>query len=693
MTSFVGWRQAFESAVMASSDNMGRTGNVRTVNRKRRSLEHALAGAAFGALALGTPAMAADMPLKAPHLRPAFDWSSFYIGGHTGYGRGSSTAVLSDPLAVSTNSIFSGVIGGVQGGYNVQMPSGLVLGVEADLTFPNYFISNKIVSTLTGAHSEVVEAFDYAGTVRGRIGYASGHWLVYATGGFAFAGERFINTPDVGGTDQKHINVRPGWAAGAGVEYAFAPHWSVKLEYLYSQFDRANIRFPSGAEHNSTLDFQQIRIGLNRKIDWPGSNSRTPKFDLTDPESDRWEIHGQSTYLGQGYPAFRAPYTGTNSLTPARQAQATWSNSLYLNARLWEGGEVYYNPELLQGFGLSDTVGLAGFASGEAQKSNFPYPHYNTSRLYVRQTFGFGGEQEELASAQQQLAGKADVNRLTLQAGKFSVGDVFDGNAYAKDTRRDFMNWSIWAPGAFDYAADKLGLTYGMTAELNQKNWALRGGYFMMGAQSNSNNFDTQVFRRGQYVAELETRYSLFSRPGKLRTIGWVSSANSGSYRDTLNNPALNLEIEQTRTGRLKYGYVFNVEQSVTDDIGLFGRWSWNNGKTEIMSFTDIDASLSLGTSIKGTKWGRPDDTIGIAGAFNALSRDHRDFIAAGGLGPLIGDGQLNYRKERILETYYAYAVTKAITVTADYQFVTNPAYNADRGPVHVFSGRLHGEF
>ena len=383
---------------MAGSDSIGRTGNVRTVNRKRRSLEHALAGAAFGALALGSPAMAADMPLKAPHLRPAFDWSGFYIGGHTGYGRGSSTAVLSDPLAVSTNSVFSGVIGGVQGGYNVQLPSGLLLGVETDLTFPNYFISNKIVSTLTGARSEVVEALDYAGTVRGRIGYASGHWLVYATGGFAFAGERFINTPDVG-SDQKHINVRPGWAAGAGVEYAFAPHWSVKLEYLYSQFDRANIRFPSGAEHNSTLDFQQIRIGLNRKVDWPGSKSWTPKTDLTDPESDRWEIHGQSTYLGQGYPAFRAPYTGTNSLTPARQAQATWSNSLYLNARLWEGGEVYYNPELLQGFGLSDTVGIAGFSSGEAQKSNFPYPHYNTSRLYVRQTFGFGGEQEELASA------------------------------------------------------------------------------------------------------------------------------------------------------------------------------------------------------------------------------------------------------------------------------------------------------
>jgi len=693
MTAFVGWRQAFESAVMAGNDSVDCAGNVHTVNRHRRSLELALAGAALGALTLGSPAVAADIPLKAPYLRPAFDWSGFYIGGHTGYHRGSSFATLTDPAVTSTSSVVSGLIGGVQGGYNYQLSSGIVLGVEADLTFPNYLPTNHVVAKFVTPRSDAEERWDYFGTLRGRIGYASGPWLAYATGGFAWAGERFLNTPAGVDVEEKHINVRPGWAAGAGLEYAFAPHWSVRLEYLYAQFARADVRLPSGTQFNSPLDFQSLRIGLNRKVDWPGSKSSTPKTDLTDPESDRWEIHGQTTYLGQGYPAFRAPYTGTNSLTPARQYQATWSNSLYLNARLWEGGEVYYNPELLQGFGLSDTVGLAGFASGEAQKSNFPYPHYNTSRLFVRQTFGFGGAQEELASGQQQLAGKVDVNRLTLQAGKFSVGDVFDGNSYAKDTRRDFMNWSIWAPGAFDYAADKLGLTYGVTAELNQKNWAFRTGYFLMGAVSNSNNFDTQVFRRGQYVAELETRYSIFSRPGKLRTIGWVSSANSGSYRDTLNDPSLNMDIALTRTGRPKYGYVFNVEQSVTDDIGLFSRWSWNNGKTEIMSFTDIDASLSLGTSIKGTAWGRADDTIGIAGAINSISRDHRDFLAAGGLGPLIGDGQLNYRKERILETYYAYALTKQVTLTADYQFITNPAYNADRGPVHVFSGRLHGEF
>jgi high affinity Mn2+ porin len=646
----------------------------------------------LGLFAFDGPAFAADLPFKAAPAQRVFDWTGLYIGAHAGFSRGSSNAVLSDPLPVASSNTFDGMIGGVQAGYNYKLPSGVLLGLEADFSFPNYLISNSVVSSLATTRSAITEQWDYVATARGRIGYAAGAWLAYATGGFAWTGERFLNTPAIG-DDEKKLNTRLGWSAGAGVEYAFAPHWSARLEYLYSRFGTADIGFASGTHYASTMDFQSLRVGLNRKVDWPETSNLVPRTSLTDTESDRWEIHGQSTFLPQGYPAFRALYSGPNSLTPASQLQETWSNSLFLNARLWQGGEVYYNPELLQGFGLSDTVGVAGFPSGEAQKSNFPYPHYNTSRLFVRQTFGFGGEQEELASGVLQLAEKVDVSRLTVQAGKFAVLDVFDGNSYAKDARRDFMNWSIWAPGAFDYSADKVGLSYGVTAELNQKQWALRAGYFLMDAVSNSNNFDTRVFQRGEYLVELETRYSLFSQPGRLRTIAWLNSAFSGSYRETLDNPALNLDIAQTRTGRIKYGYVINLEQALTDQFGLFGRWSWNDGKTEIMAFTDIDASLSLGASIRGAKWGRPDDVIGIGGAINALSRDHRDFIAAGGLGPLIGDGRLNYRRERILETYYAYAISKALTLTADYQFVTNPAYNADRGPVSIFSGRLHGEF
>ncbi len=650
------------------------------------------AAVACGALAFPLAGQAADLPLKALALRAVYDWTGLYIGMHTGFTRGTSSATLADPTVATDNHVFNGMTGGVQAGYNWHLNSGILLGVEGDISFPNYLPSNHVVSSAATGLSSAEERWDYVASLRARLGYTTGARLFYATGGLAFAGERFLSTP-INDVEDRRLHTRLGWAAGAGLEYAFAPHWTARLEYLYQGFDSAAVSFPSGVNYASTMDMHAIRVGLNRKVDWPGLPSYNPKSSLFDTESDRWEIHGQSTYLPQGYPSFPALYSGPNSLSPSRQAKATWSNGLFLNAQLWDGGEVYYNPELLQGFGLNDTVGAAGFPNGEAQKSNFPYPHYNTSRLFVRQTFGFGGEQEELASGQLQLAQKVDVSRLTVQAGKFAVVDVFDGNAYAKDTRRDFMNWSIWAPGAFDYSADRVGLTYGVTAELNQKQWALRGGYFLMVAESNGNHFDTRVGERGQYLLELETRFSLFGRPGKLRTIGWLDSANMGSFRETLDNPGLNLDIARTRRGRLKYGYVLNLEQAITDDVGLFGRWSWNDGKTETLAFTDIHRSLSGGLSIKGAAWGRPDDVIGIGGAINAISQDYRDFLAAGGLGVLVGDGALNYRKERILETYYAYALNKNLTLTGDYQLIVNPAYNADRGPVSVFSGRLHGEF
>jgi len=192
---------------------------------------------------------------------------------------------------------------------------------------------------------------------------------------------------------------------------------------------------------------------------------------------------------------------------------------------------------------------------------------------------------------------------------------------------------------------------------------------------------------------ELEERYKLFGRPGKLRIIPWINSVFAGSYRETLDNPALELDIAQTRKSRVKYGYAVTLEQEVADNVGVFGRWSWNDGRNEIMAFTDIDRSLSGGVSIKGNAWGRKNDTIGIGGAVNGLSPDHRDFIAAGGLGVLIGDGALNYRTERILESYYSYALLDTTWLTFDWQFIANPAYNADRGPVNIFSARLHAEF
>ncbi len=417
------------------------------------------------------------------------------------------------------------------------------------------------------------------------------------------------------------------------------------------------------------------------------SSAFDPKFG---PD---WSIHGQTTLLWQGYPKIRSPYEGPNSLPGVGQGRETWTGTAYIGRRLWDGAEVFINPELDQGFGIGKTVGLGGFSNGEAQKGGSVYPVLHVHRAFFRQTLGFGGEQEKVSDDLNQFAGKRDVSRLTVTVGKFSVTDIFNDNAYSHDPRTTFMNWSIYEAGAFDYAADKLGFTWGAVADFNQKNWALRAGYFLLPREPNVNEFDMDAPRRGGAVAELETRYALFGQPGKLRLLGFANTGNAGSYRETLANPQLNLEIDQTRRTRTKYGFVINAEQAISNDLGIFSRASWNDGRSEIMSFTDIDASLSLGAALKGTRWGRPDDTVGLGGAVNALSAAHRDFIAAGGLGVLIGDGQLKYSEEKVAEIYYSFALRAKTSLTFDYQFIANPAYNADRGPVSIFSSRVHAEF
>jgi high affinity Mn2+ porin len=661
--------------------------------------------------AFGSPAKAADasiqgsrdqLPLKAPPpttTTPYFDWTGLYFGGHVGYARGNAQVAVADPDPINFRSSFGSLSGGVQFGYNYLLPSRFLLGIEADASFLNYLSADEVAWFRTTADTDLVEQIEFLATLRGRFGYAFDHWMVYVTGGPAWSLGRFLQTPGLADDQDKVLRLHTGWSAGAGAEVAIAPRWTAKLEYLYANFGSVDAVFPSGVTAGSSFDIHSVRAGLNYKLTPPGAAWAWQSDNSSQTVFDNWEIHGQTTYIQQGYPAFRSPYLGENSFTPWAQTRQTWSTSAFLGLRLWEGGELYYNPELLQGFGLHDTTGAAGFPNGEAQKSHFPYPRYTTSRLFLRQTVGFGGEQETVESGYGQMAGKRDVSRLTVQVGKFAVHDIFDTNAYAMDPRADFMNWSIWAAGAFDYPADKVGLGYGAVAEVNQKYWALRIGYFLADNEPNSNNFDMNLFARGAYVTELETRYALFSRPGKLRVGIWADTYFSGSYSEaldlTLLSPGLDPTdaIVLTRKARTKYGYYLNLEQSVTDDVGIFARWSWNDGKNEIAAFTDIDASLSLGTSIKGTGWGRPEDRIGLAGAINSLSRDHRDYLAAGGLGILIGDGQLNYRPESIVESFYAMNLSKGVTLTFDYQFMINPADNADRGPISFFSGRVHGEF
>ena len=636
-----------------------------------------------------------SMPLKALPIAN-YDWSGFYVGGHVGYGRGYGRNILSDPNPTAGSS-FGSLFGGLQFGYNYLLPSRLLLGIEGDISFPNY-LDDGIVSAGTTPFSSVTEKLDFVSTVRGRAGYAFDHWLFYATGGFAWSQARFLEGSSLTGNEDKVLRMRTGWALGAGAELAIAPGWTARLEYLYDRLGKASGTFPSGTGYESTtVDLNSVRLGLNRKLDWAGATTDSGNVDpawAIDPYS--WNVHGQLTLIEQGYPAFRSPYQGTNSLTGASQIQNTTSATAFVGYRPWDGTEVYINPELMQGFGLNNTLGVAGFPNGEAQKSNFPMPRIDIARVFVRQTFGLGGEQETIEDGPNQLAGKQDISRITVTAGRFAVLDIFEGNSYSHDPRVDFLNWNMYCCGSYDVTMDKIGYTWGAAAELNQKSWAIRAGYFLVPAVSNANSYDIHISERGEYIGELELRYSLFSQPGKFRLMGWANIANMGGYADALAMPVTTPDypdITQTRHVRTNYGFVANLEQAITADLGIFSRASWSPGRVELIGWTDCDQSLSFGAVLKGSAWGRPDDKIGVAGVVEGLSSIARAYFAAGGLGILIGDGQLNYRPERILEAYYAYSVNKWATFTFDYQFIDNPGYNADRGPVSVFSGRLHAQF
>lgn len=633
-------------------------------------------------------------PIKAASRTSFQDWTGPYVGGHVAFTRGHVSNTLIAPGATASGESFGPTFGGLQFGYNFMPNSRVVLGVEADMTFTNHLVPNQVIATRTSAQTTVTETLDYIGTLRGRAGYTFGRWLVYGTGGLAWSQARIIEAPGVALDEDKVLRTRIGWAAGAGTELAVAPLWSARLEYLYYQLGSIEASLPSGTRYQSTFDMHALRFGLNRQLGGPDIYG-AKTTEAARIASGDWNLHSQFTFIGQGYRAFRSPYEGENSLSGANQARNTTTLTAFLGLRPWSGGEIYLNPEIMQGFGLSDVHGVAAFPNGEAQKSNFPTPRFNMARMYLRQTFGLGGETESIPDGPNQLADKQDISRLSVTIGKFGVRDFFDVNAYSGEPRTGFMNWNIYGGGSYDWTMDRLSWTWGGMAELNQKHWTFRTGYFLMPVVANTDNFDMNIPTRGEYVAELELRYALFKQPGKLRLFGWVHRGTMGTYADALALPLSSAnypDIALTRQVRMNYGLVANLEQDVGADLGVFSRVTWSPVRTELIGWTDAHQTVSLGGVMKGTSWGRPDDKIGVAGVIEALSPEARTYFAAGGLGILIGDGRLNYRREKALEAYYSYAVNAWSSVTFDYQFITDPGYNADRGPISVYSVRFHWE-
>ncbi len=425
-----------------------------------------------------------------------------------------------------------------------------------------------------------------------------------------------------------------------------------------------------------------------------GSGPLTSSIASTNATAEQWwNFHAQNTDLLDYHPHVPARYSGPNSLSQVSEFQETVSLDLMAGIRLWPGAEFHLDGLMWQGYGFSKTLGIEAFPNSEGYRVGTQVPNVVFCRAFVRQNFGFGGEQEDVADDDFHLAGKQDISRVTVTIGKMSAKDVFDNNAYANDGRTQFMSWGLAANEAWDYPADSLGFMTGLAIELNQPTWTLRYGFFQVSRVANGLAQDADYLNAWAMVTEFEKRYDLRGHPGVIRFLAYMNRAHMGSYEETIDNPALMEDIALTREYRIKYGFGLNAEQELVKGVGAFVRLGWSDGHTESWMYSDVDSAASAGFSINGAFWHRASDTVGIAEVVSAASSVHQRYFEAGGLGILAGDGALHYGLEHVTEIYYDFGLWKSIHGTLDYQYVGNPAFNQDRGPVSVISARLHWHF
>jgi high affinity Mn2+ porin len=409
---------------------------------------------------------------------------------------------------------------------------------------------------------------------------------------------------------------------------------------------------------------------------------------------ERLSLHYQATTSTQAHPDFHAPYSGANSLNAEAEAATALVMNLAADAKLWPGGELLLNPELSGGKGISRTVGVAAFPSGIVYRVGDPSPTVYLARLVVRQSIGLGGGRLEAPGGANLLAGTHDRDELTISAGRLALTDVFDANAYAHDPTTQFFNWALFASGAWDYPADTRGYTWGVLSDLRVADWSLRMGVALLPKTANGLDMEWNLTRSHALIVEGERRYSLAGRRGSARVLVFVNDAPMGSYEQAVNDPAANLEVAATRVrGRTKSGFAANADQELASGLGAFVRVSYNDGNNETWAFTEIDRSLALGLVKNGAPWSRPDDDFGVAVVIDGLSMPHRNYLASGGYGFILGDGQLDYGAEVVGDVYYRAQLTREMALSGVYQPIVNPGYNRDRGPVHVFSTRFRVAF
>ncbi len=413
-----------------------------------------------------------------------------------------------------------------------------------------------------------------------------------------------------------------------------------------------------------------------------------------------YTFHFQLTAINQSHPAFKAKYSGLNSLiNDAEKQKLSVTSTIFAGRKLWKNAALYFNPEIAGGSGISSAKGVAGFTNGETFRIGSADPKLYIARLFLQVHIPLKNSRYDTVPDNiNQVSTAVPISRITISAGKICLSDFFDGNSYSHDPRTQFFNWSLMSNGAWDYPADTRGYTQGVVAALFLPGWAVRFATVLEPKKANGLELDYRVLKSHSETIEIEKNWTLI-RPGAIRLLAFRNATQAPAYNTTLAQvkagDSSSVDVyaglkEWKKYGGIKYGFGLNAEQQLTDATGVFFKASWNDGKTATWAFTEIDRSISAGVSIGGKAWKRPADNIGIAQVINGISTQHRNFLNAGLYGFIIGDGKLTYGTEKITEVYYQAAISSYFYLTFDYQFVQNPAYNKDRGPVNVFAFRGH---
>lgn len=417
----------------------------------------------------------------------------------------------------------------------------------------------------------------------------------------------------------------------------------------------------------------------------------------------RYWVSGQANSIYQMHGNFHSPYQGPNSFTAPFQYKASEVGTLYLAYQLNKNPryetEAIYDEENAGGRGLSQALGLAGFTNLDVVRNPNLGPVPYTARVQLHQTIGFTNQTVPQDRTYLALATQVPARRLDFRFGKFTLPDTFDVNAVLSDSHQQFMNWTIDNNGAWDYAADTRGYTYGTAIEYQDRGWALRYALALMPTVANGITLDWALRRAHGQNMELEIRKGVLpGREGSVRLLAYGNNAHMGDYREAVNHYLEGLTptpeiISVEKFGALKYGFGINVEQNVTQNLRVAGRFGWNEGQHESFAYTEDDQTFMFGADYSAARWHRKLDKAGVAFVTNAIKKDHQNYLRFGGLGFLLGDGNLNYAREDILEAYYNIHAWRGLYYALDNQFIQHPGYNQDRGPVNVESFRLHVEF